>query len=254
VLARKPRAGSCNTGWIAVAGPSDTSQARGDAGGCPAARKGIGNDILWEAEQSDTPFGQHFAEGRWGIGVTRAGEAPQSARPAQVKPGLVRHRGRAGSVPGAVVEDQHRLDGRSHVGGAGGIDTAAIRAGSSLKFVPENLESCTKASFDGPIFCQEIHYLYLDMVRYVGCNVLCSPRNHDLEPACLTVGACCRDSNVMRSGRWSRQRPGRERHRRFEASERVARLRFLGADSLFSFLSGACLTTKKHFRDHEAYM
>jgi hypothetical protein len=25
----------------------------------------------------------------------------------------------------------------------------------------------------------------------------------------------------------------------------VARLRFLGADSLFSFLSGACLTTKK---------
>jgi hypothetical protein len=68
-------------------------------------------------------------------GCTR--EAPQSPRAAQVEPCLVRHRGRAGSVPGASEEDQHRLDRRSHVGSPRGIDTAAVRAGSGLKFVPE---------------------------------------------------------------------------------------------------------------------
>ena len=49
----------------------------------------------------------------------------------------MRHHGRAGSVPRAAVKDQHRLNGRRHVGSAGGVDTAAICAGSGLKFVPE---------------------------------------------------------------------------------------------------------------------
>src|SRR5947208_1898694 len=82
----------------------------GDGSSCPAARKGIGNDILWEAEQSDTPLGQHFAEWRWGIRVTRAREPPQSARAAQVKPRLVGHRSRAAALPGAAVENQDRFD------------------------------------------------------------------------------------------------------------------------------------------------
>jgi len=70
VFASNPHSSGCDTYWIAVAGPGDTSQARGDGSGCPAARKGIGNDILWEAEQGDAPLGQHFAERRWGSLVT----------------------------------------------------------------------------------------------------------------------------------------------------------------------------------------
>src|SRR6266699_990835 len=86
------------------------------------------------ASPMSSPESQTGRQWRW---VTRTREAPQSPRAAQLKPRLVRHRSRAGSVPGAAVEDQHRLDGRRHVGSPRGIDTAAICACSGLKFVPE---------------------------------------------------------------------------------------------------------------------
>src|SRR5207253_10396516 len=114
--------------WIAVAGPGDSSQARGDGSGCPAARKGIGDDIVWKAKHGDSPLRQFFWKRSRRVWVSGAGEAPQPARPTYVKPDLVGHRPRTAAGPGAAVENQHRLDRRGHIGCGGGVDAAAVCA------------------------------------------------------------------------------------------------------------------------------
>ncbi len=80
--------------------------------------------------------------GQWcpGSATTRV------ARISQATPGVGSRAGRIGTT--SRVEDQHRLDGRSHVGSAGGIDTAATCAGPGLEFVPE--QPGAELPADGP--------------------------------------------------------------------------------------------------------
>jgi len=65
------------------------------------------------------------------------GKVPEPARAAQLEPRVVRYGSGAGSIPGATIEDQHRLHGRGYVGGSGRIEAAAVCARSCLEFVPQ---------------------------------------------------------------------------------------------------------------------
>src|SRR3979411_2279739 len=85
----------------------------------------------------DAPLRQFFRKRSRRVWVSDAGEAPQPAWPTYVKPGLVGHRRRAAALPGAAVEDQHRLDRCGHVGSGGGVDAATVCASAGLELVPQ---------------------------------------------------------------------------------------------------------------------
>src|SRR5205823_7908144 len=132
-----PGTGGSDALVIAVAGPGDSSQPGGDRRGSATTDERIADDILWKAEHGDAPLRQFFRKRSWRVWVSDAGEAPQPAWPTYVKPGLVGHRPRAAALPGAAVEDQHRLDRCGHVGSGGGVDAATVCASAGLELVPQ---------------------------------------------------------------------------------------------------------------------